>query len=51
MLYQLLLDHVNSGKRTKRLSLRAEFKMAQEEEMAAVLPEEPAESETEEAAT
>lgn len=51
MLYQLLVDHVNSGKRTKRLTLRAEFKQAQAEEMASVLPEEPAETEVEEAAT
>lgn len=49
MLYQLLLDHVNSGKRTKRLSLRAEFKMAQAEEMAAAMPDDTADAEAEEA--
>ncbi len=51
MLYQLLVDHVNSGKRTKRLTLRAEFKQAQAEEEAAIEAEAPAEAEEEEVAT
>lgn len=36
MLYQLLLDHVNSGKRTRRLTLRPEFRLAAEGDQAQV---------------
>jgi hypothetical protein len=41
ILYQMLVEHVNSGKRTKRLTLRPEFRLTDAVESSdLVLPEE-----------